>query len=665
MLELLDEYALLVLSRAGEYAAGRGSPQVEPDDVVDALCREHRDLLDFALRPQRVRIEAEGEPGASEPGAADLLLLSARTRDLLRAAVAEATARDRPVVVEVRDLLMGAFAAVARDPQPDSDTRADDLVQVARRLDLAALRGRLQQFARDSALDNQIASNLEYDPPQVIRAAVAVAEAAGSRRIEPPHLLRALQSSGVDMMRIVLARLHLDLDELPLRTGPDSDYRRGAAGDQPAFSRDCVLAFAHARQLEAGWSGNLPMQGAVLCALFATWPPARSLLTRSGLSQDVLERLVRGQRDKTALEDPHVVRAVLMRDWAGSPVAPLLDRTTVLARRCLAVATNIAHFFQEPAVTPFHVGAAALHVGGEDRGSSVSVALDYLRADWSPMAEIFDRPVPHELAMDGRTSLPLPLAPETVQLLLSAPTIATRMRREAADTCVLLVAAAERDSDIRSSIQIRGGVTIDLLTSAAATNAAHVSGPDAVVHPARDIPPRRAVLVEPTPEAAADLGGRTSTTSHLRELLFRGEMSTGEFLNSDLQLNRLLRYRLTAIAQSGLDALRLTGTVAAAASGGWWLLATFAGHGLRPGRVPAWTMLLEAVPILLLPPWLGAVIALSLVPRALEAWWALQWRRAATGDPSYDMRRMRRDNYHSVAGGGLNLMARRRTRTAT
>lgn len=651
---VLDDFATHVLGRAGEIATARGERAVQPDDVIDALCIEHPDLLTVAMPPS-VGVRATAFPAG--PGSASLMA-DPRTRRLLTEAAD--VARGRPGTAEIgpADLLLGALFEASRQPPPGEDA-ADGMVALAQRIDLGAVASRLRAYARDSALDNPTMAHVEYeDPPRVLPAAVRRAASVGSRRVEPPHVLQALHSDGAYLVQVVVENLRLDLEALPPRTGPDSDYERGATGDRPSMSLGVVRALDRAATLEARWTGQRPVQGSLLAALFATWEPARALLTDAGVTQEELERLILAQRDSRVLGDAALVRTLAGRGWRGTALEPLVDRMTLLARRCVFVAPNIARALKESAVTPFHVGLAAVHLAGEYDSSSLRVALAALGIDPEAVAGVSDREVPHEVTTDGLLRTPLPWTAETTAMIRELPALTTRLRRGAVDTCALFLAACRYDEDLRTSLEFLGG-TQDLLVSAAVTETSEVRGPDADVRPPRTTTPRRPVLEEPGPELAGGARERKRRSRTL-DLMFRGESMDGQFANTDLQQGRLLRWRIANMAETALALLRLAGTVAAASAGGWWLILTMAGSGAKPSRLPIWALLaLEAVAVVLLPAWMAVVIAASLVVRGVETWWSLQWRRAATGDPTYDLRRMRRDTWYSGAGGWRSALIRR------
>lgn len=289
---------------------------------------------------------------------------------------------------------------------------------------------------------------------------------------------------------------------------------------------------------------------------------------------------------------------------------------------------------------------------GSELDARVSVALRALDTNDEDAADLIEE-------LDPTASVTHD--PDSTAMLRRLPAEVARWLRRTgdthSDTVHLLLAAMSLDPKAGFMKALRGyGVTCDLLVTAA-VNARFDVGPLDRPGMSRSLALSSRRGPAPAPARRNRRLPRRQPGARWRRRLFRGAMTTGEYLNTDLQMSRVRRWSFAVFAQTMAGLAYFIAVVGAAVSSqNWWLLAALPVAGINPVGAPLliWLTLTGAAAIFL--PWPARMaLAVLVLAVSLQTWVELQWRRADTADPCYDLRRLRHDTFtsrRSVLMGG-------------
>ncbi len=282
-------------------------------------------------------------------------------------------------------------------------------------------------------------------------------------------------------------------------------------------------------------------------------------------------------------------------------------------------------------------------------GARASLALTRLDAEPPKLIELVDDGTTPGRGGSG-ASASTPGTPDALAVAEAAARWLPRTGDDGADTAHLLLAVLDVAPRGWFARALRVyGVTDDLLVGAAADVRAEV-GP-------ADRPGRSATAADgvrsanrrgptPVPESSPhEVVGRRRGVRWRRRML-RGQSTTGRGLGTDLQMNRTARW-IVATSVRGLATLAVVLVVVSAAisTQRWWVLAVLAPFvWCTPVTVPVAVWLAATVAVGVPLPWAGrAALVVAVASWSYEVWVELQWRRADVGDPTYGLRRLRRD----------------------
>jgi hypothetical protein len=209
----------------------------------------------------------------------------------------------------------------------------------------------------------------------------------------------------------------------------------------------------------------------------------------------------------------------------------------------------------------------------------------------------------------------------------------------AVSTLHVILLAIDVEESIAGAALRASGVSVDLLLRAAARVRDEVDPEDAGF-----VPPEQGM--EPAdllPEPAEPRGRPKVTSSPFRATLGTAMVGGGQYLGSDLELERARPMAIASTARAIAAAVIAVMIVRGLLHGSsFWTLAALPALGLTLELVPVplW-LALQVVAMAVLPWPLRAAVMVVIVAGAVESWYDLQRLRADTGNPQLRLAQVR------------------------
>jgi hypothetical protein len=467
------------------------------------------------------------------------------------------------------------------------------------------------------------------DSSDVVERASAEAAELGSASIGSEHILLALLAMQDEQVNRVFAEYGLSYHAV--RAFISGMEQRSESNRQLTLSADlaATLHAASEARRKAGSEAVRPIH--LLVAIAAS----TATVTRAVLDSYAVPMTLAAGVGADAADRPltiSTVKASIASPALDPPLPDALANASPLAQRIVLKA------LKERLTLDGFVGEL-LTCQREDC-ARVSLAIRALDGDGDDLAELIEDVAPEALR-------PRPDKPELALggVIDDLPHWLARTGDRHPDTAHLLLAALAVSPKSAFATALKTyGITSDLLVAAAVSVRADIGvmdkpGVPATITPnSQRGPAPRVSLGQPDP--LEKLPG-----VRFRRRLFRGSMASGDYLNSDLQITRIMRWTAATTFSSGsglVFVIVLIGTTVDA--GRLWLLLALPLAGLTPEVLPVSIWLCTCATGAYFLPWPARVpLALLMVSYATSTWLELQWRRSDSGDPTFDLKRLRRD----------------------
>ncbi|WP_419703215.1 Clp protease N-terminal domain-containing protein [Promicromonospora sp. NFX87] len=472
-----------------------------------------------------------------------------------------------------------------------------------------------------------LVSRLDSDANAALYAARHESRTLGHDQTSTVHLVLAILSEpgGVSYRALTAGGMvYEDCRAFVASLAGSGDRAGPADGRQAGWLAEDAIAALHAAS--AGNGDDVSLADLLLEAVREPGPVAKPLLQSYAITTQLLETFFARAAAERIRAD----------SWANEVPAAGLEFASPLAHDLVRSA------MAEGLTIDGLIWSLLTSTDGDK--SRAGLALSSLDAPCVEIANLLRLTEP-ALVADDPTQAHVNLA----AVAAGAPRWLPRTGDRRVDSVHLFLAAMEHSpqADFATALKTLG-ITDDFLVAAAVdvrrdTGPRDRSGvPDALMADG----PRGPAPTLPPAESAPAPGVRNPRWNRR---LHRASMPSNSHLNTDLQIHRLWRYSLVTpiclVACVIYDVLLI---IEAIRTGNWWLLGAIPLGTLAPAWVPVPVWLgAPLVVVWFIPPVAQLMLALILVSTALSTWIGLQWRRAATGDPTYGLARWRRDTWIS------------------